>query len=89
MLSEDFDLELRNFSLRKGTAISADGQAIVGMGTADDSPALADEAWLVTLKVPEPSGVYGLCLGLLTATALRRNRIRDYREPATHHSKHS
>ena len=72
MLVSDFGLDLTGWRLQGATAISADGQAIVGYGT---NPNGQTEAWLA--MIPEPGTALLVTVGVLGLATSRRRRARS------------
>lgn len=66
VLTGDFGLDLTDWTLQSATAVSADGQTIVGFGNRG--------AWIAV--IPEPSSMSLLVLGL-ASIGLRSRRRRN------------
>lgn len=75
LLEETYGLEseLAGWRLTEATAISLDGRVIAGQGIDPDGER---GAWVVTLPVPEPSGIF-LMSFLIGSTVLQRRNNRE------------
>ena len=67
VLELDCGLDLTGWTLASATAITDDGETIVGYGT---NPSGATEAWIAT--IPEPSTMTWVAFGILGALSRRR-----------------